>query len=59
MKKTLLCGSAALLMTALTVTTVKPAHPRLEQATAPATVAQPSQAIAAIEHGRHVVKAAG
>jgi len=59
MKKTLLCGSAAILMTALTVTTVKPANPRLERATAPVVVAQPEQAIAAIEHGRHVVKAAG
>lgn len=60
MKKPLLCGSAAILMTIFTVSVCTTAQPRINREPA-ARVAppKPEHTVAAVEDGRHVVKTAG
>ena len=57
MKKRIICGSAAILMTALTVSVFNPAHSRDSEMAAPHIA--PKADAAVIERGRYVVKTAG
>ena len=60
MNKRIVCGSAAILMTGLTVSVFTTAEPRAERETATPVVAQqPKKNAAAIERGRYLVKIAG
>jgi mono/diheme cytochrome c family protein len=60
MKKRIVCGSAAILMTGLTVSVFTTAEPRDREYVAPAAVAaQPKHDAAAIDRGRYIVKTAG
>jgi mono/diheme cytochrome c family protein len=59
MKKLIVCGSAAILMTGLTVSVFTTAEPRDREYVAPIVAPQPKHDTAAIERGRYLVKTAG
>jgi mono/diheme cytochrome c family protein len=59
MKKHIFCGSAAILMTGLTVSVFTTAEPRPERDTQARVAQQPKKNLAAIERGRYLVKIAG
>ena len=59
MKKRFICGSAAILMTGLTVSVFTTAEPRDREYVAPIVAPKPKHDAAAIERGRYIVKTAG
>lgn len=59
MKKRILCGSAAILMTGLTVSVFTTAEPREREPMGTIVAPQPKMNPAAIERGRYVIKTAG
>src|SRR5687768_14298178 len=59
MKKPILCGSAAILMTGLTVSVFTTAEPRVDRETPAVVAPQPAKNLPAIERGRYLVKTAG
>jgi mono/diheme cytochrome c family protein len=59
MKKRIICGSAAILMTGLTVSVFTTAEPRDRDYVAPIVAPKPQADAAAIERGRYVVKTSG
>ena len=59
MKKRIICGSAAILMTGLTVSVFTTAEPRDREYVAPIVAPKPVHDAAAIERGRYIVKTAG
>ena len=59
MKKRIICGSAAILMTGLTVSVFTTAEPRDREYVAPIVAPKPYHQLYAIECGRYTVKSAG
>ena len=59
MKKRFICGSAAILMTGLTVSVFTTAEPRDREYVAPLVAPQVQYDTAGVERGRYIVKTAG
>jgi mono/diheme cytochrome c family protein len=59
MKKPALCGSAALLMTGLTISVFTTAEPRVERDVAPIAATQLAMNTSKIERGRYLIKTGG
>lgn len=59
MRKRVICGSAAIVMTGLTVSVFTTAEPRDREYVAPIVASKPKHDPAAIERGRYIVKTAG
>jgi mono/diheme cytochrome c family protein len=59
MKKPVVCGSAAILMTGLTMSVFTTAEPRVEREAAPIVASQPAKNTAQIERGRYLIRTAG